>query len=64
MRFRSKLLQPRPDDSEPTLTKILDVYRTPEGHIEGQDENMAEILERDYARLLKKGVCIPISRRT
>jgi hypothetical protein len=43
MRFRSELLQPQPksNDSEATLTKIYDVYRTPDGHIARDDEASA-----------------------
>jgi hypothetical protein len=37
MRFRSKLLQ-RQTASEPTLTKIRDVYMTPDGRVEGEDQ--------------------------
>ncbi len=44
MRFRSKLLQPR-TASEPTLTKIHDVYMTPEGRVEGKDERVSTALE-------------------
>ncbi len=46
MRFRSKLLQPR-SASEPTLKKIYDVYMTPDGRVESQEENLVESLERD-----------------
>ena len=44
MRFRSKLLQPR-ETPEPTLTKIHDVYMTPEGRVEGEDQDMTNALE-------------------
>jgi hypothetical protein len=44
MRFRSKLLQPR-TASEPTLTKIHDVYMTPDGRVEGEDQAMTNTLE-------------------
>ena len=44
MRFRSKLLQPR-EASEPTLTKIQDVYMTPDGRVEGEDQAMTNALE-------------------
>lgn len=46
MRFRSKLLQPR-SASEPTLTKIYDVYMTPDGRVEGEEEDIVESLQRD-----------------
>jgi len=46
MRFRSKLLQPR-KASEPTVTKIHDVYMTPDGRVESQEDNLVETLERD-----------------
>jgi hypothetical protein len=46
MRFRSKLLQPR-SASEPTLTKIHDVYMTPDGRVEGKEDDLVETLERD-----------------
>jgi hypothetical protein len=44
MRFRSKLLQPR-SASEPTLTKIHDVYMTPDGRVEGEDQATTNALE-------------------
>jgi hypothetical protein len=44
MRFRSKLLQPR-RASEPTLTKIHDVYMTPDGRVEGEDQATTNALE-------------------
>jgi hypothetical protein len=44
MRFRSKLLQPR-EASEPTLTKIHDVYMTPDGRVEGEDQATTNALE-------------------
>jgi hypothetical protein len=44
MRFRSKLLQPR-SASAPTLTKINDVYMTPDGRVEGEDQAMTNALE-------------------
>ena len=44
MRFRSKLLQPR-SDAEPTLMKIYDVYMTPDGRVEGEDQAMTNALE-------------------
>jgi hypothetical protein len=44
MRFRSKLLQPR-SASEPTLTKIRDVYMTPDGRVEGEDQATTNALE-------------------
>jgi hypothetical protein len=53
MRFRSELLRPPAEVSEITLTRIYDVYRTPEGHIENQDEDIAEILERDSEKLAR-----------
>jgi hypothetical protein len=37
MRFRSKLIQSR-EASEPTLTKIREVYMTPDGRVEGKDQ--------------------------
>jgi hypothetical protein len=46
MLFRSKLLQPR-RASEPTLTKIHDVYMTPDGRVEGEADDLVETLERD-----------------
>jgi hypothetical protein len=44
MRFRSKLLQPR-NAAEPILTKIHDVYMTPDGRIEGEDQATTDALE-------------------
>ena len=46
MQFRSKLLQPR-KASEPTLMKIRDVYMTPDGRVEGKEDDLGETLERD-----------------
>jgi hypothetical protein len=46
MPFRSKLLQPPADGSEAALTKIYDVYRTPAGRIEGEGEDVADILDQ------------------
>jgi hypothetical protein len=48
MRFRSKLLQCRSaleSASEPTLSEIYDVYMTPEGRVEGEDQAMTNALE-------------------
>jgi hypothetical protein len=44
MRFHSKLLQTR-SASEPTLTKIHDVYMTPDGRVEGEDQAVTNALE-------------------
>jgi len=44
MRFRSELLQPPSDDSEPVLTKIYDVYRSSDGHITGDEEDVSAII--------------------
>jgi hypothetical protein len=44
MRFRSKLLQRRAA-SEPTLKKVHDVYMTPDGRVEGEDQAMTNALE-------------------
>jgi len=44
MRFRSKLLQLK-DASEPTLLKIRDVYMTPDGRVEGEDQATTNALE-------------------
>jgi hypothetical protein len=46
MRFRSKLLQPR-EAPEPTLMKIHDVYMTPDGRVEGEEDDLVQTLERD-----------------
>ena len=40
MRFRSELLQPPKHDSEAFLTKIYDVYRSPDGHIAGDEDGI------------------------
>ena len=45
MPFRSKLLQRRAAASEPTLTKIRDVYMTPDDGVEGEDQAMINALE-------------------
>jgi hypothetical protein len=46
MLFRSKLFQHR-RASEPTLTKIYDVYMTPDGRVETEEDDLVESLERD-----------------
>ena len=46
MRFRSKLLQPR-SASEPTLTKIYDVYMTPDDPVESKEDDLVETLQRN-----------------
>ena len=48
--FRSKLLQRR-TAAEVTLNKIYDVYMKPDGRVEGEDEDIAEVLERGNERL-------------
>ena len=55
MRFRSELLQPPPtsNDSEATLTEIYPVYRSPDGHIAGEGQSMAEVLESSEASIKK-----------
>ncbi len=55
MRFRSELLQPPADGSEAALTKIYDVYRTPDSSVEGEGEDVADILERGDAAIRKSG---------
>jgi hypothetical protein len=46
MRFRSELLNPpQTHNSEPTLTKIYDVYMTPDGRIEGEGKDLGDILD-------------------
>ena len=42
MRFRSKLLRKA---SEPTLREIHDVYMTPDGRVEGEDQAITNALE-------------------
>jgi hypothetical protein len=42
MRFRSELLQPPSDEAEVSITKIYDVYRTHDGRIEGEDEDIGD----------------------
>lgn len=44
MQFRSRMLQPR-RASEPPLTKIHDVYMTPDGRVEGEDQATTNALE-------------------
>jgi len=53
MRFRSELLRPPKGDPEPVLTKIYDVYRSPDGHIAGEGQSMAEVLEGSEASTKK-----------
>jgi len=53
MRFRSELLQPPREPSEATLTRIYDVYMTPDGIIEGEQQSIPEVLERGDATLRK-----------
>jgi hypothetical protein len=50
MRFRSRLLQPR-EASEATLMKIRDVYMTPDGRVEGKEDDLVQTLERDAEAL-------------
>lgn len=45
MRFRSELLQPPKGDSEAFLTKIYDVYRSPDGYIAGDEEDIPQSKE-------------------
>jgi len=48
MRFRSELLQPPPsNDSEATLTEIYPVYRSPDGHIAGEDDELGDVLDQE-----------------
>jgi hypothetical protein len=47
MRFRSELLQPPPShDSEATLTEIYPVYRSPDGHIAGENDEVGDSLDQ------------------
>lgn len=45
MQFRSKLLQRPAPEPETTLSKIYDVYLTPEGDIEGESDELGEVLD-------------------
>jgi hypothetical protein len=46
MRFRSELLNaPKVQDSEPTLTRIYDVFMTPDGRLEGEGKDLGDILD-------------------
>lgn len=53
MRFRSELLQPPKNDSPATLTRIYDVYMTPDGRLDGEGETVAEQLENSDASIRK-----------
>ncbi len=44
MKFRSKLVQHR-TASEPTVTNMHDVYMTPDGRVEGEDQAMTNAVE-------------------
>lgn len=44
MRFRAKFLNTAPQQGA-ILTKIHDVFRTPDGRIEGQDDDLGTALE-------------------
>jgi hypothetical protein len=47
MRFRSELLQPpKEDGSDATLKEIYPVYRSPDGHIAAEDDDLGEILDQ------------------
>lgn len=46
MRFRSELLQPPKDDSEATITRIYDVFMTPDGRVEGEGDDLGNILDQ------------------
>jgi len=49
MRFRSELLNPPPmNNSEPTLTRIYDVYMTPDGRLEGEGKDLGDILDEGH----------------
>lgn len=52
----SSALQPPSDDSEATLRRIYDVYKTPSGSIEGKGEDIREVLECGDAAI-RRGVC-------
>ena len=46
MRFRSELLNPpQTHNSEATLTKIYDVYMTPDSRIDGEGTDIGDILD-------------------
>lgn len=46
MQFRSELLQePKHRKGSEGLARIYDVYRTPDGHVEGEDTGLARALE-------------------
>jgi hypothetical protein len=53
MQFRSKLLQRRAAAADVTLNKIYDIYMKPDGRVEGEGEDIAEVLERGDERLHK-----------
>lgn len=48
MRFRSELLQPPKSESEATLTRIYDVYMTPDGRVEGEGDELGDILDQGH----------------
>jgi len=48
MRFRSELLQPPKDDSQATLTRIYDVYMTPDGRVESEGDDLGDILDQGH----------------
>lgn len=53
MGFRSKLLQRRAAAAGVTVTRIYDVFMKPDGRVEGEGEDIAEVLERGDERLHK-----------
>lgn len=50
MRFRSELLQPPKGDSQATLTRIYDVYMTPDGRLEDDGKDLGDILDEGRFR--------------
>ena len=51
MEFRSKLLQRPIRRSGATLDRIYKVYRSPDGHIEGEDQDLTNALQHRDAIL-------------
>ncbi len=56
MRFRSELLQPPKKDSKAFLTRIYDVYRSPDGHIAGDEEISPATNTEDPSKTTEAGI--------
>jgi hypothetical protein len=55
MRFRSELLNPPRGGTDVAIDRIYDVYITPKGQVEGESQDIGDILEESDAVLGKFG---------